>query len=184
MGSAAQKDGGAVRFQSMMVPVDYVQLALASTRRAFINASPFTFIVSDGTLARASGPHYSVSDLAAMEKHLVGGRTFLALPLRKATDTFPQMITVGRTANNDLVIPDSSISTVHAIFMQTARGFELADVGSKNGTSAAGEPLPPRGAAHLIKLGERLRFGRIEFTVVDAGSCWDTVDRMRRSFRA
>jgi hypothetical protein len=166
----------------MMVPVDYVQLALASTRRSFVVASPFTFIVSDGTLARASGNHVAVADPPALEKHIVAGspRSFMALPLRKATDTFPQMITVGRTANNDLVIPDSSISKVHAIFMQTSRGFELADVGSKNGTAAAGEVLPPRGAAHLIRLGERLRFGRIEFTVVDAGSCWDTVDRMRR----
>src|SRR5215831_19112741 len=165
----------------MVVPVDYVQLALASTRRAFFIASPFTFIVSDGTLAKASGPHSPYTgEISSLEKHLTTARTFMALPLRKATDTFPQMITVGRTANNDLVIPDVSISKVHAIFMQTSRGFELADVGSKNGTSAAGELLPPRGAAHLIKIGERLRFGRIEFTVVDAGSCWDTVDRMRR----
>ncbi len=172
----------------MGTPVDYVQLALASTRRAFVLASPYTFIVSDGTLPRGSGPHRTVpldkvdllatQDVAPAEKH--GGRSFMAFAVRKQTDTFPQMITVGRTANNDLVIPDVSISKVHAIFTQSARGLELADAGSKNGTWVAGALLPARGAAVPVKEGDRLRFGRIEFTVVDASACWDTIDRMRR----
>jgi len=171
-------------------PVDYVQVALASSRAAFVAALPHTFVISDGTLARATGPQRTApvekADLLTTQDHPSDrqGRGFMALPLRKVHDTFPNMITLGRTANNDLVVPDVSISKFHAFFrdLGAARGprFELIDAGSKNGTWVAGVALSPRTDAFAIKLGDRLRFGRIEFTVVDAGSCWDTIDRMRR----
>lgn len=173
----------------MAVALDYVQLALTCTRRAFVLAAPFTFIISDGTLPRLSGPHRTVPidrlDLLSTQdafpaEKTGAGRTFLALALRKATETFPHMITVGRTANNDLVVPDVSISKLHAIFTQSPRGFELADAGSKNGTWVAGVQLGPRGDPLAVRVGDRIRLGRIEFTCVDSGACWDTIDRMRR----
>ena len=171
--------------------VDYVQLALSSSRRGFLTALPFTFIISDGTLARVSGPQKTVpvekADILSTQDHPSSdrhGRTFMVLPLRKVIDTFPNMITLGRTANNDLVVPDVSISKFHAFFrdLGETRGprFDLTDAGSKNGTWVSGVPVSPRGEAVAVKLGDRLRFGRIEFTVVDAGACWDTIDRMRR----
>jgi hypothetical protein len=170
---------------------DYVQLAVASTRRAFVSAMPYTFMVSDGTLSRVAGPVRTMpldridvttediptTSTSSSDRH---ARAFMALAIRKVHDTFPNMITVGRTANNDLVVPDVSVSKFHAFFKVTPKGFELADAGSKNGTWVAGKELAPRGEALPVKLGDRLRFGRIEFTVVDAGVCWDTVDRMRR----
>jgi len=168
--------------------VDYVQLALSSTRVAFVLASPYTFIVSDGTLPRMGAhrtvPLEKVDVLATQEAPAVAdkqppGRAFMAFALRKVTDTFPHMISVGRTNNNDLVVPDMSISKLHAFFSHTPRGFEVADAGSKNGTWLGGDLLQPR-QPRLLKLGDRIRFGRIEFTVVDAGACWDTIERMRR----
>lgn len=169
---------------------DTIQLALASTRRAFVSAMPYTFIVSDGTLSRGSGPvrtlpfdriDLTTEDLpTATSSEKPSSRTFLAFPIRKVIDTFPNMITVGRTANNDIVVADVSVSKFHAFFSQAPRGLELADAGSKNGTWVGGEELAPRGTAHSVKLGDRLRFGRVGFTVVDAGVCWDTIDRMRR----
>ena len=170
--------------------VDYVQLALASSRRAFVSAMPYTFIISDGTLARAPGPQRTAPvdkpELVTTQDHPSDrqGRVFMALPLRKVIDTFPKMITVGRTANNDLVVPDVSISKFHAFFRDLGEGrgprFDLTDAGSKNGTWVSGTPVPPRGEPIPVKLADRIRFGRIEFTVVDAGACWDTIDRMRR----
>jgi hypothetical protein len=164
---------------------------MASTRRAFVSALPYTFMVSDGTLSRGSGPvrtmpldriDVTTDDLptttSSSDRH--ASRAFMVLAIRKVYDTFPNMITVGRTANNDLVVPDVSVSKFHAFFKVTPKGFELADAGSKNGTWVAGKELAPRGDAVPVKLGDRLRFGRIEFTVVDPGVCWDTIDRMRR----
>ena len=172
--------------------VDYVQLAMASTRRAFVAAMPYTFIVSDGTLARSTGPMKTIPfdridvtleeppTTSAADRH--APRAFTALAIRKVFDTFPQMITVGRTANNDLVLPDVSVSKFHAFFrgLPGGKGHELVDAGSKNGTWVVSQELAPRGDGLPVKLGDRLRFGRVEFTVVDAGVCWDTVDRMRR----
>ncbi len=174
----------------MAAAVDYVQLALSSTRVAFVIASPYTFIVSDGTLPRMTGPHRTVplekvDVLATQEappvtdRDKLPGRAFMAFALRKVSDTFPHMISVGRTNNNDLVVPDMSISKLHAFFSHGPRGFEVADAGSKNGTWVGGDLLGPR-QPRLVKLGDRIRFGRIEFTVVDAGACWDIIDRMRR----
>jgi hypothetical protein len=167
--------------------VDYVQLALACSRRAFITAMPYSFLISDGTLARASGPQRTVPvekvDILTTADHPSSdktARTLMALAVRKVIDTFPEMITLGRTANNDLVVPDVSISKFHAFFRDLGAGrFELTDAGSKNGTWVAGQVVPPREAAP-VKLGDRVRFGRIEFTLVDAGACWDTLDRKRR----
>ena len=169
---------------------DTVQLALASTRRAFVSATPYTFVVSDGTLSSRPGPVRTLSfdridltteDLPTSTSSERGNaRAFIAVPIRKVIDTFPNMITVGRTANNDLVVADVSVSKFHAFFTQTPKGLELADAGSKNGTWVGADELPPRGEARPVRLGDRLRFGRVGFTVVDAGVCWDTIDRMRR----
>jgi hypothetical protein len=172
-------------------PTDFVALALASTRPTFVAVAPYTFIVSDGTLPRMSGVHRTVpldkvdvlttQDAGAVAERQSPGRSFLALALRKVSDTFPHMITLGRTANNDLVLTDASISKLHAFFTHTSQGgFALADAGSKNGTWVAGVLLASRGEATPVRLGDRIRFGRIEFTAVDPGACWDTIDRMRR----
>jgi FHA domain-containing protein len=185
------------KMKAMAAHVDYVQLAVTSTRRAFVTAMPYMFLVSDGTLSRLSGPvrtlpfdklDLTTEDLPASSSSERIGRMFVALAIRKVIDTFPNMITVGRTANNDLVVADVSVSKFHAYFReagretgkQGARGIELSDAGSKNGTWVGEQELAPRGEAVPVKVGDRLRFGRIGFTVVDAGVCWDTIERMRR----
>ena len=55
-------------------------------------------------------------------------------PVRKRLDLFPEMITVGRTGNNDIVIPDATVSKFHAYFRVTDKGLEIVDAGSRNGT--------------------------------------------------
>lgn len=172
----------------MSLGIDYVQLAMTSTRQAFVAGMPYTFIISDGTLPRQTGSVRMVSfdklDLQTTQESPPTverqPRLFVILPIRKVNDTFPNMITLGRTGNNDLVVADVSISKFHAFFREGRCGFEVADAGSKNGSWVAGVALAPRGDAVPVKVGDRLRFGRIAFTVVDAAACWDAVDRMRR----
>jgi len=93
--------------------------------------------------------------------------------------TFPNMITLGRTANNDIVVPDVSVSKFHAWFQRIGDRIEVGDAGSKNGTAVNGETLPPRGARVALKPGDKIRFARIEVTFLDAGAAWDAVDRRR-----
>src|SRR5207302_10503529 len=75
-----------------------------------------------------------------------GGRP-LVLPLRKVQSTFPSMITVGRTDNNDLVVPDEQVSKFHAFFRLVGERVEISDAGSRNGTFVGGRRIESRGAS-------------------------------------
>lgn len=62
----------------------------------------------------------------------------LELPLypvvKGANNAFGMMITVGRAANNDIVIEASSISKFHAYLEHREEGWKLRDANSSNGT--------------------------------------------------
>jgi hypothetical protein len=93
--------------------------------------------------------------------------------IRKVQRTFPNMITVGRTANNDVVIVDESISKFHAYFQPQGKTLTLADAGSTNGTWVDEEQLSPEGDAVAVRAGSRIRFARIAFTAMESGAFWD-----------
>lgn len=48
---------------------------------------------------------------------------------------------LGREADCDIVIPDRQVSRHHVRLAQTVNGFQLEDLGSKNGTHLNGKPL-------------------------------------------
>jgi hypothetical protein len=86
---------------------------------------------------------------------------------KKPGASFPGRITIGRTANNDIVIADHSVSRLHA-YVRTSDGWLVADAGSKNGSWLDGAPLEPRREIplpprSLLRLGDvRLTFYRSE----------------------
>ena len=90
---------------------------------------------------------------------------------------FPSMITIGRTSNNDLMLPSKHISKFHAYFRLLGGRLELGDAGSRNGTWVGPQRLEPKAAPVPVKAGDRLRFGNFDFRLVDAGSCWDELRR-------
>jgi pSer/pThr/pTyr-binding forkhead associated (FHA) protein len=82
---------------------------------------------------------------------------------KKPGASFRDRITIGRTANNDVVIADHSVSRLHA-YVRVAEGWRIADAGSKNGSWLDDVELEPRREAALpngsvVKLGDvRLTF--------------------------
>jgi len=104
----------------------------------------------------------------------------LVLPLRKVQSTFPSMITVGRTDNNDLVVPDEQVSKFHAFFRLVGDRVELSDAGSRNGTFVSGRRLEARGAAAAVGRGGRFAFGAVEFQLFDARGCWEWLRQLDR----
>jgi DNA-binding response OmpR family regulator len=54
---------------------------------------------------------------------------------------------IGRDPTCEIIIPDRQVSRRHACLRRVEGGFELEDLGSKNGTHLNGAPL--RGAQHL-----------------------------------
>jgi len=78
---------------------------------------------------------------------------------KKLGASFRDRITIGRTENNDVVIADPSVSRLHA-YVRHAKGWVVADAGSKNGTWLGDEHLEPRREAAL-PAGAVIRFGDV-----------------------
>jgi hypothetical protein len=169
---------------------DYVHDALRSTREDFVARHPFPFLV--GVVSFGAPPVRSIDTLegggfeagttmAADEVTSIarpappppGSPRPTVLAVRKVHETFPSMITVGRTRNNDIVLPDLEVSKFHAFFREVEGGsFELVDAGSANGTRVGDTVLKPKGPAHPVRFGDRVGFAYIELVFLDATSCW------------
>jgi type VI secretion system protein len=82
-------------------------------------------------------------------------------------------LTVGRAEDNDWVLPGTAagraLSRRHCRFDMGARGATVADLGSTNGTSVDGHPLPPRKPTPL-RGGESIEVGawRLSVELVEA----------------
>jgi hypothetical protein len=64
---------------------------------------------------------------------------------------FHDMITVGRAANNDIVLADPTISKIHCYFRQGSKGeWILTDLGSRNGTLVNGRRLTPKESCFIF----------------------------------
>jgi pSer/pThr/pTyr-binding forkhead associated (FHA) protein len=87
------------------------------------------------------------------------GRVF---DLVKRKDSPPGPISIGRSAENDVVISDYSISNRHCYFLTGGPQTMLVDCGSTNGTLVAGKPAPPRQPVPLNG-GETVVLGRFAF---------------------
>ncbi len=70
---------------------------------------------------------------------------------------FLQMITVGRTANNDVIIDDKTISKLHAYFVIQGQAWTIHDQCSTNGTFVEKQRVPATGL--IVRDGDRVSFG-------------------------
>jgi len=80
----------------------------------------------------------------------------------RAVDKGTKAISVGRTADSDVVINDFSVSRKQCTFTQQGDAWLLADAGSTNGTVVAGKKYKAP-ATVLLKGGEELIIGRLAF---------------------
>jgi hypothetical protein len=80
------------------------------------------------------------------------------------------LVAIGRAPNNDVVIPESSISRFHAFLKASGETFALQDGGSTNGTTVNGVSVPAQGhgPAMDLKRGDNVRLGLVELTYLDA----------------
>jgi len=106
-----------------------------------------------------------------------------AYPLEKRAraNAFALMVTVGRAANNDIVIPDPSVSKFHASLARDEAGRWTITDWSTNGTWVDGERLLPR-IAHPIGPGVMVTLaGRIPLMVASAPDVFDMLETARES---
>ncbi len=121
---------------------------------------------------------YSEDTLLA---HLDGGARgasslsgdFEVYPLAKKPGApFAEMITVGRTSNNDVVLKDVTVSRFHSFFREREGRWYVCDAGSKNGTMLRGSALAARKEMPLDS-GDAVRIGDIVTTFYLAGDLFD-----------
>jgi pSer/pThr/pTyr-binding forkhead associated (FHA) protein len=93
------------------------------------------------------------------------------MPLRKRLTTFPSMISLGRTPNNDLVVDDAQISKFHASFRFRGSALEVEDAGSANGTYVGRQAIT-KGTPHPLRRGDVIRFGALSFELYDAAGAY------------
>lgn len=160
-----------------MAGEDFYAMAMTRTRHDFVATNRWYFLLNEGQqLKPAPRPQATM----AMPKIVANaaikpGPDCLIIAVRKSQSTIGGMITVGRTANNDIVLQDVSVTKFHAAFKEQEDGVTLADAGSRNGTWINGQPLMQRGGGKLLETGNLLRFGNIELRFLDAASLWDAL---------
>ena len=67
-----------------------------------------------------------------------------------------ETFTIGRAVRNNLAIPDYGLSREHALIRQTAEGYLLEDLDSRNGTFVNNSPAKKL----ILKHGDRIRVGQ------------------------
>jgi hypothetical protein len=79
-------------------------------------------------------------------------------------------IRLGRNPGSDIVIPDASISAVHAFFHEGKDGYTILDNDSMNGTyvNMKEVPVSGKGPPMPVKSLSRLRFGSVVMTFMQA----------------
>ena len=78
-------------------------------------------------------------------------------------DIVPGANTIGRRADNNIVLADSYASGSHAVIIAGEDGFRLTDVGSTNGTSLCGVRIEPNVEA-VLSDGDEIVFGQTTLT--------------------
>ncbi len=104
---------------------------------------------------------------------MTAGLRLLVFPVRRTERSITHLITVGRMTNNDVVVPDISVSRFHAFVKQGDNGvFQIQDGGSTNGTTVNGFSVPTKGTGAPVDLkpGDSVRLGQMDVTFLEAGA--------------
>ncbi|MCP4499673.1 MAG: FHA domain-containing protein [Deltaproteobacteria bacterium] len=140
-------------------------------RSAFGNAF---FILADGLKFHPPEGFQPTAriDLAALRAVTAGApipETPVFLVKRAEDSAFP-FVSVGRTNNCDIMLPDESVSKLHAILKEIDGVIYIQDADSQNGTSLGGAEAPIRGQGKAPGLvsGSEVLFGAVRMHFVDA----------------
>jgi len=92
-------------------------------------------------------------------------------------DLIGDVITIGRTPSNDVIIDHPTVSWQHAALTKSPSGYRLKDLGSTNGTQIDGVSITDA----ELKDGAEIRFGYVTGVFRDATASTDQVRRLQVS---
>jgi hypothetical protein len=125
-------------------------------------------------LSVPQGPATTEVRLLLDDEEVPGASTanlsLLAFPVRRTGRAVGHLIAIGRSSNNDVAVPDLSISRFHAFLKEAEGSWLIQDAGSTNGTSVNGNHVPQQGhgAPVSLKAGDNVRLGQVELTFLGA----------------
>jgi pSer/pThr/pTyr-binding forkhead associated (FHA) protein len=138
------------------------------TKEGFIKTHPYPFLVEidPKPLNTDSRVFETIASRSREDREQFRSQTKIESASRvlrvskRSPDAFGGKISVGRSPNNDIVLPHMSVSKFHAYFTVSDVRFEytLFDANSSNGTILNGLPLTPLQAAE-VRNGDRISFG-------------------------
>lgn len=153
----------------------YLESAQRLDPEAFAQEHGQGFLIVMATSMGEGGSTNTRLLLETYEDEGAGGRTAdvatVVYPLRGPSSAPGHLVTVGREAKHDLVIPDASVSRFHAFLKADGAGvFAVQDMASTNGTTVNGNSVPSRGAGPPVamKPGDNVCFGQVQLTFTDA----------------
>ncbi len=159
----------------------YLQLALLGRSAFLASAAPAALVRRRASDADSDGDSGRGGDddvetlVAPVLGQRRGPRAIEVYPLiKKPGASFADMITIGRTPNNDVVLRDVTVSRFHAYFRQRGERWIVADAGSRNGSALDGSALEARRERELAT-GAAVRIGDFELTFFTATSLFDVL---------
>lgn len=162
---------GVVAFGPVVVPVPLlVQLAHAlagQPAQPRVAAQPAAPMVSMAAMpAPQPQPSHPSIQSAAPVPGAPGGkkhRTVLG-----NLDVGKPFLTIGRTPDNDLVVPHPQVSSRHAVLIREGASLFIEDRGSANGTFVRGQRIPP-GRRVPVQDGEKIYIGPMPVQISQPG---------------
>lgn len=160
----------------------YVELAERLTRSSFGNRLPFLFLLKRPRAgSQQAGPiTFRTQAITTTGDGLINdagpfaeGYWVWALKKRHG-NPFPDRISIGRATNCDVVFRLNHVSKLHAHVLINGEHASVIDQGSANGTWVNDVPLKPQ-VERALKVGDVLRFGAIDLTLLDAPSFYDVL---------
>jgi pSer/pThr/pTyr-binding forkhead associated (FHA) protein len=102
-------------------------------------------------------------------------RSVVPLKKRLEANAFASMITIGRSPNNDVVIPYEGVSKFHAYVMVDAKSgnVTITDAGSSNGTTVRGNKLVPRTQRAPLSPGDDIGLGDLKMKYLDPSAFYE-----------
>ena len=168
---------------------DYSDDIANSDPDSFAQLHGQAFLIHHGPLGKLQEPPAGKGTLAidgaGPESGFNPREDFLVFPVTHRAGRGPNIdpIWVGREEKNDVVIPDASVSSVHAYFMLDKNGlYSLQDLGSKNGSFIDNERVPSKDEGPAVELSSvnRIRFGSVNLTFLLAKDFFNLVNTVAK----
>ncbi|MBW1810788.1 MAG: FHA domain-containing protein [Deltaproteobacteria bacterium] len=139
---------------------DYKEACLNLDDVAFTKQYAGAFLVHHGPFGKLNAPFSGSSTVGTEGPGTLPDRPFnpqvdfLVLEVkRRSGSSTDEPVWLGRSQDNDIVIPDESVSAVHASINESGSGvFTLQDMNSMNGTIVDDEAVPALGMGESIPL--------------------------------